>query len=53
MAAAFSARGDAGAFGTVIQAHDGRPGPLGKLLASHPDCHTRLHHLAPYLESHR
>ena len=52
MTAAFSARGEAGAFGTVIQAHAGRPGLLSKLLASHPDFHTRLHHLAPYLGSH-
>jgi Zn-dependent protease with chaperone function len=52
-AASFAARGETDAFGRVIRTHGGRPGPLGRLLASHPDYHTRLHHLAPYLGSAR
>ncbi|MER7149407.1 M48 family metalloprotease [Streptomyces lydicus] len=31
-------------------ARGGRRSFLDKLLSSHPDCYTRLHHLAPYLE---
>ena len=27
--------------------------PLSKLLSSHPDYHTRLHHLQPYLQQQR
>lgn len=53
LAASFAARGEVGAFGTIVRAHSRRSGPLGKLLASHPDYHTRLHHLAPYLEPSR
>ncbi|MYU11750.1 M48 family metalloprotease [Streptomyces sp. SID8361] len=29
-----------------------RQSPLARLLSSHPDHHTRLHHLAPYLQPH-
>ncbi len=35
---------------TAATAHGGLP---GKLLSSHPDYHTRLHHLRPYLEQAR
>ncbi|WP_232792512.1 M48 family metalloprotease [Actinacidiphila yeochonensis] len=49
MTTSFAARGRTGAFGTVVRAHDGRRGLLAKLLASHPDYHTRLHHLSAYL----
>ena len=51
--ASFAARGNTGAFGSVTRAHSNRPGLLGKLLASHPDYHTRLHRLAAYLGSDR
>lgn len=51
--AAFSSRGETGAFGQVTYARGGRQGLLDKLLASHPDYHTRLHHLTPYLRSNR
>jgi Zn-dependent protease with chaperone function len=51
--AAFSGRAEAGALGTVNQAHGGQTKLLRKLLSLHPDYHTRLHHLAPYLASHR
>ncbi|MFG1808369.1 M48 family metalloprotease [Streptomyces sp. NPDC049040] len=50
LAASFAAREETGAFGTIVPAHGVRPGRLGKLLASHPDYHTRMHRLAPYLE---
>lgn len=53
MTTSFAARSDAGAFGRIIRTHSTRSGRLGKLLASHPDYYTRLHHLAPYLGSPR
>jgi Zn-dependent protease with chaperone function len=51
--AAFSGRTEAGALGTVMHAHGGRPGLLRRLQSLHPDYHTRLHHLVPYPGSHR
>lgn len=48
-AAALSGCGQADAVGVAARSRRGRPGLLGSLLSSHPDYHTRLHHLAPYL----
>ena len=47
--AALSGCGQADAVGAAARSRRDRPGLLGSLLSSHPDYHTRLHHLAPYL----
>ncbi|MGW8557816.1 M48 family metalloprotease [Streptomyces tubercidicus] len=49
-ASALSGCGKTAAMGTRTPARGLRQGLLGKLLSSHPDYHTRLHHLAPYLK---
>ncbi|GAA2644503.1 M48 family metalloprotease [Streptomyces lunalinharesii] len=49
-ASALSGCGKTAAMGTGTPARGRRPGVLGKLLSTHPDYHTRLHHLAPYLK---
>lgn len=49
-ASALSGCGSAAAIGTGPTARRCRPSVSGKLLSSHPDYHTRLHHLAAYLE---
>ncbi|MFF8784294.1 M48 family metalloprotease [Streptomyces sp. NPDC015125] len=49
-ASALSGCGKTAAMGTRTPARGRRQGLLGKLLSSHPDYHTRLHHLAPYLK---
>lgn len=46
-ASALSGCGKTAAMGTRTPARARRQGPLGKLLSTHPDYHTRLHHLAP------
>ncbi|MEU6118654.1 M48 family metalloprotease [Streptomyces sp. NPDC047117] len=47
---ALSGCGSAAAIDTGATARGGKPSISGKLLSSHPDYYTRLHHLAPYLE---
>ncbi|MBQ0863487.1 M48 family metalloprotease [Streptomyces sp. RK75] len=49
-ASALSRCSEAAAAGTGTTTRGCRPGLGGRLLSSHPDYHTRLHHLAPYLE---
>ncbi|WP_342668418.1 M48 family metalloprotease [Streptomyces ochraceiscleroticus] len=49
-ASALSGCGSAAAMNTGATARGRRPSVSEKLLSSHPDYYTRLHHLAPYLE---
>ncbi|MCT2591426.1 M48 family metalloprotease [Streptomyces sp. N2-109] len=49
-ASALSGCGETTVVGRGATARGRRPSLSGKLLSSHPDYHTRLHHLAPYLE---
>lgn len=49
-ASALSGCGKTAAMGTKTPVGGRGKGPLGKCLSSHPDYHTRLHHLAPYLK---
>lgn len=49
-APALSRCGRAAAMGTVTPPRGRSRGFLAKLLSMHPDYHTRLHHLAPYLK---
>ncbi|WP_275461725.1 M48 family metalloprotease [Streptomyces noursei] len=50
MASALSGCGKTAAMGTRTPTRARTQGFLGKLLSTHPDYHTRLHHLAPYLK---
>ncbi|WP_258018125.1 M48 family metalloprotease [Streptomyces noursei] len=49
-ASALSGCGRTAAMGTRTPARGRAQGILGRLLSTHPDYHTRLHHLAPYLK---
>ncbi|MFI0786754.1 M48 family metalloprotease [Streptomyces lydicus] len=53
VAACFGCGGAASAAGAAGRARTGRPALMARLLTSHPDYHTRLHHLAPYLAGQR
>ncbi|WP_369200463.1 M48 family metalloprotease [Streptomyces sp. PU-14G] len=49
-ASALSGCGETAVVETGTPARGRSQGILGKLLSSHPDYHTRLHHIAPYLD---